>query len=256
MALGDLPRVPRRARLAAQGHQLLGLHRPLRAAHLRDGRARLRRTRRPRTTSRRWSSELRERARGRRHRLHHLAHRPTTRRPTTSRWRAGWPTWERGATAGRGDGRAERRHVRGRGRGAWTARRRPGLRDYYERLRDLAVETGRPITFGLFSRARTRPASGALRSTCIERDRRGGRAHVRPGAQPGAQRAALVQDPAAVRPAAGVAGDARAAARRAEDARCAIPSCAAAGRGRRASATRPARRSAPRRGRRTTTGSS
>src|SRR5262249_30585392 len=28
----------------------------------------------------------------------------------------------------------------------------PGLRDYHERLRDLAVETGRPITFGIFSR--------------------------------------------------------------------------------------------------------
>jgi len=28
----------------------------------------------------------------------------------------------------------------------------PGLREYHERLRDLAVETGRPITFGLFSR--------------------------------------------------------------------------------------------------------
>jgi N-acyl-D-aspartate/D-glutamate deacylase len=28
----------------------------------------------------------------------------------------------------------------------------PGLREYHERLRDLAVESGRPITFGLFSR--------------------------------------------------------------------------------------------------------
>ena len=28
----------------------------------------------------------------------------------------------------------------------------PGLRDYHTRLRDLAVETGRPITFGVFSR--------------------------------------------------------------------------------------------------------
>ena len=35
--LDDVPRVPRRAGRAAQGHQLLGLHRPLRAAHLRDG---------------------------------------------------------------------------------------------------------------------------------------------------------------------------------------------------------------------------
>jgi N-acyl-D-aspartate/D-glutamate deacylase len=28
----------------------------------------------------------------------------------------------------------------------------PGLREYHERLRDLAVETGRPVTFGVFSR--------------------------------------------------------------------------------------------------------
>ena len=56
----DLPRVPRRARRAAQGHQLRGLHRPLRAAHLRDGRARLRRGRRPRTTSRAMERELRD----------------------------------------------------------------------------------------------------------------------------------------------------------------------------------------------------
>ena len=42
--------------LAAQGHQLLGLHRPLRAAHLRDGRARVRAGARPRTTCARWSA--------------------------------------------------------------------------------------------------------------------------------------------------------------------------------------------------------
>ncbi len=38
----DVRRVPRRRREAAQGHQLLRLHRPLRAAHLCHGRARLR----------------------------------------------------------------------------------------------------------------------------------------------------------------------------------------------------------------------
>src|SRR5207245_3678202 len=30
----------------------------------------------------------------------------------------------------------------------------PGLREYHTRLRDLAIETGRPITFGAFSRRR------------------------------------------------------------------------------------------------------
>ena len=37
----------------------------------------------------------------------------------------------------------------------------PGLRDYHVRLRDLAVETGRPVTFGLFSR---REAPGVWRT--------------------------------------------------------------------------------------------
>ena len=43
VALGNLPAVPRRARHAAQGHQLRGLHWPLCAAHLRHGPARLHR---------------------------------------------------------------------------------------------------------------------------------------------------------------------------------------------------------------------
>jgi N-acyl-D-aspartate/D-glutamate deacylase len=38
------------------------------------------------------------------------------------------------------------------GEGVDRAAGDPGLRDYHVRLRDLAVETGRPITFGVFSR--------------------------------------------------------------------------------------------------------
>jgi N-acyl-D-aspartate/D-glutamate deacylase len=38
------------------------------------------------------------------------------------------------------------------GEGVDRAPGNPGLRDYHTRLRDLAVETGRPITFGVFSR--------------------------------------------------------------------------------------------------------
>jgi N-acyl-D-amino-acid deacylase len=38
------------------------------------------------------------------------------------------------------------------GEGVDRAAGDPGLRDYQARLRDLAVETGRPVTFGLFSR--------------------------------------------------------------------------------------------------------
>ena len=58
--LGDLPRVPRHARPAAQGHQLRRLRRPLGPAHLGDGRAGLRGGRRPRTTSRVMARELRD----------------------------------------------------------------------------------------------------------------------------------------------------------------------------------------------------
>ena len=47
-----------------------------------------------------------------------------------------------------GDGR---RHVRGRGRAA-RRRQRHGEAHYYEGLSTLAIETGRPITFGLFDR--------------------------------------------------------------------------------------------------------
>jgi N-acyl-D-aspartate/D-glutamate deacylase len=38
------------------------------------------------------------------------------------------------------------------GEGVDRAPGHPGLRDYHVRLRDLAVETGRPVTFGVFSR--------------------------------------------------------------------------------------------------------
>jgi N-acyl-D-aspartate/D-glutamate deacylase len=38
------------------------------------------------------------------------------------------------------------------GEGVDRAPGNPGLRDYHVRLRDLAVETGRPVTFGVFSR--------------------------------------------------------------------------------------------------------
>jgi N-acyl-D-aspartate/D-glutamate deacylase len=38
------------------------------------------------------------------------------------------------------------------GEGVDRAAGNPGVRDYHTRLRDLAVETGRPVTFGVFSR--------------------------------------------------------------------------------------------------------
>ena len=95
--------------------------------------------------------ELRDALQRRRHRLHDLAlaQPRDARRPP-----GGEPRRDlgRGAAARRRDGRAERRHLRARGRRRRPRAGDPGLREYHARLRDLAVETGRPITFGVFSR--------------------------------------------------------------------------------------------------------
>ncbi len=161
---------------------------------------------------------------------------------------------ERGAAAGRRDGRAERGHLRARGRGRGSQGGSPGPARLPQaaqgpRGRDRPADHLRP----LHPQGRARhvaPLREADRG-----DQRGGRADVRPGAQPGPQRGPLVQDPAPVRPAAGVEGAARAAARRAADAPARSRAAQEAGRGR-ARARTPARRSAPRRGRPPTTGSS
>ena len=252
LALDDVPRVPRHARLAAQGHQLLGLHRPLRAAHLRDGRARVRRAR-ERGRPGRDGARAAQRADGGRHRLHDVA----VAQPRDARLQAGGEPHgrlERGAAPRRRDGRAERGHLRAGGRGRGSEGGPPGP----ARLPQAAQGPGR----------RDRPADhlrplhpqGRARHVAPLReadrgDQRRGRAHVRPGAQPGAQRGALVQDPAPVRPAAGVEGAARAAARRAADAAARPRAAQEAGRGR-ARARQPQGASAPRPGRPPTTGSS
>ena len=90
-----------------------------------------------------------------------------------------------------------------------------GLRDYHVRLRDLAVETGRPITWGLF----TRREEPTLWRTYIALPRGNGprrRPDVRPGPQPRARRGAVVQDQPAFRQAARLEGAARAVPRGAE----------------------------------------
>ena len=81
------------------------------------------------------------------------------------------------------------------GEGVDRAAERPGAaRLPHVRLRDLAVESGRPDHL-----RRLQPARRARRVAEVpgpaRRDRGAGRAHVRPGAQPLAERAALVQDP-------------------------------------------------------------
>ena len=91
----------------------------------------------------------------------------------------------------------------------------PGVREWHTRLRDLAVESGRPITFGVFSR-RDSPGTwkkylDLLDETAAAGGRMFAQAHSRV-----ALRAALVQDADAVRPPAGVEGHPQAAARGAE----------------------------------------
>src|SRR5262245_3644088 len=89
------------------------------------------------------------------------------------------------------------------------------FREYHVRLRDLAVETGRPVTWGIFDRPdRAGPVPPLPRPA--RRDGRRGRAHVRPGPQPRAQRPAVLQDADTVRGPASMEALPRAAARRAE----------------------------------------
>ena len=208
--LGDVRRVPRRGGALAQGHQLRRLRRALRPAHLRHGRARLLRAGHRRGPG---GDEAGAGGRARRggHGLHDLAHaQPRDGGPPAGgqpRGRVG-----RGAGAGAGDGRPRRRHLRDRRRGH-RARSRPPAR----------LPRPPPRPRGGDRRARhlgdvqQSPGAGLLAAVLRSAggDGPGRWAHVRPGAQPRAERAALVRDPAALRPAAGMARAAAAPARRA-----------------------------------------
>ena len=117
-----LPGVPHRRRRAAQGHQLRGLPRPLRAAHVCDGRARLRQGRDRGRSRARWSASCADGAHRGRHGLHDLAvAQPRDAGPPAR----GEPPRElgRGAAAGRRHGRDERGHLRDRGRALQRSRR-------------------------------------------------------------------------------------------------------------------------------------
>jgi N-acyl-D-aspartate/D-glutamate deacylase len=61
------------------------------------------------------------------------------------------------------------------GEGVDRAPGHPGLREYHERLRDLAVESGRPVTFGVFSRKGVPDVWRAYLELCNETAARGGR---------------------------------------------------------------------------------
>ena len=107
----------------------------------------------------------------------------------------------------------------------------PDLPDYHRRLKALAVETGRPITFGLFTRKDAPDMWRHYVKLIEETNAAGGRMFAQVHSRR-PQRGALVQDPAAIRPAAGVEGAARAAARRAADAPARSGAAQEAGRGR------------------------
>ena len=112
LAVDDLPGVPRLPRILAQGNQLRRLHRPLGAAHVRDGRAGLRGAGPRGRPPGHGAGAPRRDPRGR-HRLHHLpvavardARRPPGCEPSRH--------LGRGATARRRHGRDERGYLRAR----------------------------------------------------------------------------------------------------------------------------------------------
>ena len=120
------------------------------------------------------------------------------------------------------------------------------------RLRRLAVDTGVPVTFGVLGAAD--PQIWRDQLDLLDADRRRGRPDVRPDALPWRVGAAVVQDPPAVRPAAGVGRAARPAARRPGRAARVAPRCASAWSAPPTRATSAAP-SAPRHASRATTGS-
>ena len=107
--------------------------------------------RRPRTISARWSASCATRSAPARSASRPRA-RPPTRPPTSGRWRAALASWDevRRLVGAMGDLNAGIFELAGEGVDRVAGD--PGLREYHVRLRDLAVETGRPITFGVFSR--------------------------------------------------------------------------------------------------------
>ena len=160
LALGELSRsISTCSTALPQGHQLRGLHGPLGAAHLRHGRS---------GPSRRKATEdeirqahgrtLARRSRSRRrHGLHDLAlPQPPDLRPSSPVASRQWPPGTRCApsstpSASTGAGMFE---IAGEAVGRDPRER---IREYHERLKALAVESGVPITWGLFANRRKAP---------------------------------------------------------------------------------------------------
>ena len=165
----DVRRVPRRRRPAAQGHQLRGQHRPLRAAHVRDGRARVHRrgdaddlaAMEPSCATRLQAGATGSPRRARDH------HETSDDRPVASRLASWDEVRALVGVHGRPRAAASSSSLEDPADGADRAR---SARD--ERLLDLAVETGVPFAFGA-------PRCRAAHARADRRDRRCRRAHVR-----------------------------------------------------------------------------
>ena len=180
--LDDVPRVPRRRRRAAQGHQLRRLHRPLGAAHLRRwASARSTEAAHRRRPARPWSASCATRSRAGAIGFttsRTTSHETSDDRPVASRL----ATWDEVRAARRRDGRPRRGHLRDRRRG-----RRPRARDPEVRASTssgCATSRSRPACRSRSACSAARRPDGGAILELHRRDRARRRAHVRPGAQP------------------------------------------------------------------------
>ena len=125
----------------------------------------------------------------------------------------------------RRDGRARCRHLPGRPGHRAAAR---AHRAFLDRLRQVALDSRRPIMFGvLATKQGDDPEPVGLPDQVHRRHRRRRRPHVRPGHDALDQRDLLAEVLPAVRRPAGLAADPRAAARRAEEAAARSRRCGA-----------------------------
>ena len=215
LELGDLPRIPGQCRAPAEGAQLRHVYRPFGAAHVCDGPARARREGRPRTICASMAHAVDRGDPGRRARLLDLArddaYHARTAAPVASRI-ADWEEIDRlvGAMAELDSGIFQIGPDISGGE---------AQRVFLERLRKVALDSGRPIMFGtLATKQGIDPNPWDYQTPLDRRDRRAGRAHLGPGDDPLDQRGLLAAIISAVRLPAGWQRDPRPAARRAEGA--------------------------------------
>ena len=173
-----LPRVPRRRRRVAEGHQLRRQHRALRAAHLRHGRARIRPTEHRRRHGGDGESSCATRC---------------TQAPSASRPRAATntrrPTIVRSRLASRRGTRCavSSSVLSDLGTGIFQLTSEPAgqspdpeiRKEYFDRLRNLALSSGVPITFGVSPTAGGRAAIEMIDDVCAQGGRMFGLTHSR-----------------------------------------------------------------------------